>query len=134
MARMIPRIISPDIKSEAEKHVFKLFRDTPGTEDWIVIHSLGIAHHRSLLFGEADFLVLIPFKGLFALEVKGGRVRVNDGIWNFTDRNGHTDSKARGPFEQVNDAVFSVVDYIKSNLDEAHRHLSGLFFGTGVCR
>lgn len=132
MARMIPRIISPDIKSEAEKHIFKLFRDARGTEDWIVLHSLGIAHHRTLIFGEVDFLVLVPFKGLFALEIKGGRVRVKDGIWSFTDRNGHTDSKARGPFEQVNDAVFSVIDYIKTNIDEAHQHLSGLFFGTGV--
>ncbi|HHV00457.1 MAG TPA: hypothetical protein GXX76_11475 [Bacteroidales bacterium] len=38
------------------------------------------------MYGEIDFLVLAPKLGVFALEVKGGRVRREDGVWYFTNR------------------------------------------------
>jgi hypothetical protein len=40
------------------------------------------------MYGEIDFLVLAPKLGVFALEVKGGRVRREDGVWYFTNRYG----------------------------------------------
>ena len=42
MARMIPSVISPEIKSNAERKVFEWFRDDPETEGWVVLHSLGL--------------------------------------------------------------------------------------------
>ena len=68
---MMPSIISPEVNSNAERRLFELFKNCPGTEDWIVLHSLGISTHTKLMHGETDFFVLIPYKGLFALEVKG---------------------------------------------------------------
>ena len=46
MAIMIPSAISPDVKSNAERHIYKWFENAKGTEDWIVLHSLGIVNHN----------------------------------------------------------------------------------------
>jgi len=131
MARMIPSVISPEIKSNAERKIFEWFRDDPETEGWVVLHSLGIANHRTVLYGELDFLVIAPKLGVFALEVKGGRVSCNEGIWSFTNKYGKTTSKARGPFAQANEGMFSLIDAIKLKFGQRHR-LSNLLFGTGV--
>lgn len=132
MAKMIPSVISPEIKSAAEKHIFEWFRDDPRTSDWIVIHSLGISNHNTVIHGETDFFILVPYMGLFALEVKGGRVKRKDGIWSFTDRYGNVGTKERGPFDQAWDGVFSIVGDIKSKLDPSHRYLENIFYGIGV--
>lgn len=132
MAKMIPSVISPEIKSVAEKRIFEWFRDDPATDGWIILHSLGISNHNKVVHGEIDFFVLVPYKGLFALEVKGGRVRRNDGIWSFTNKYGQVTTKERGPFDQVWDGVFSIIGDIKSKLDDSHRYLQNVFFGIGV--
>lgn len=132
MAKMIPSVISPEIKSSAEKHIFEWFRDDPRTSEWIVLHSLGISNHNTVIHGETDFFVLVPYMGLFALEVKGGRVKRKDGIWSFTDRYGNVGTKERGPFDQAWDGVYSIVNDIKSKLDSSHKHLEKIFYGIGV--
>lgn len=131
MARMIPSVISPEVKSNAERKIFEWFRDDPNTEGWVVLHSLGIANHRTVLYGELDFFVIAPKLGIFALEVKGGRVSCNDGIWSFTNKYGKTTTKSRGPFAQANEGMFSLIDSVKKKYGPNHR-LSNLLYGTGV--
>ena len=132
MAIMIPSVISPEVKSGAERKIFEWFRNAPGTDKWIVLHSLGITTHNKVIYGETDFLVLAPKLGIFALEVKGGRVKRENGIWYFTNRYGKTNSKVRGPFEQARDGIFSIVDAIKKRADIEHRHIGNILFGYGV--
>lgn len=132
MAIMIPSVISPEVKSSAERKIFEWFQNAPGTDKWIVLHSLGIATHNKVIYGETDFLVLAPKLGIFALEVKGGRVRREDGIWYFTNRYGQTNSKVRGPFDQAKDGIFSIVDAMKKRIDIEHRHIGNVLFGYGV--
>lgn len=129
---MIPSVISPEVKSNAERRIFKWFEKAPGTDKWIVLHSLGIATHNKVIYGETDFLVIAPKLGIFAIEVKGGRVRRENGIWYFTNRYGKTNKKSRGPFEQARDGIFSIVDAIKKRADADHRHLGNILFGYGV--
>lgn len=129
---MIPSVISPETKSGAEKKIFKWFENADNTDDWVAFHSLGIAHHQTLIEGEVDFLVIAPKLGIFALEVKGGRVKRTDGMWTFTNRAGHVDTKSRGPFEQASDAIFSIMDAIKEKADVEHYNVGNLHFGFGV--
>lgn len=132
MARMIPAEISPDVKSNAERRVFAWFQNCAGTEEWVVLHSLGIANHDQEMFGEVDFFVLAPRMGIFALEVKGGRVTRQEGVWCYTDRKGETNRKRRGPFEQAQDGVQSIIKLIKSRRDRLHSSLDYVLFGHGV--
>jgi len=132
MAIMIPSVIFPDIKSSAECRIFDWFQNAPLTDDWIVLHSLGISTHKKVIYGETDFFVLVPQHGLFALEVKSGRVKRESGIWYFTNKYGKTNSKMRGPFDQAKDGAFSIVSALKKRLDSNHHYLSNVLFGFGV--
>ena len=88
MAKMIPAALSPAVKSPAERKIFEWFKNDPMTKDWVVFHSLGIENHQTVIFGEIDFLVAASDQGVFALEVKGGRIRREDGVWVYTDKYG----------------------------------------------
>ena len=132
MSTMIPPVVGPWVKSNAEKRIFQWFKDAKGTEDWIVLHSLNIAEHVRLIHGETDFLVLAPGYGIFALEVKGGGVQRLNGLWNFTDRTGHTDQTLRSPFEQAWDGIHSIVRYIENHAGAGQRHLQRILYGIGV--
>lgn len=132
MAIMIPSTIAPEVKSSAERRIFEWFRSAPGTDDWIVLHSLGIVMHNRVIYGETDFLVLAPGLGIFALEVKGGRIHRDNGRWYFTNRYDQTDSRDRGPFDQAREGIFSIIAAVKERLDIHHQHLADVFFGYGV--
>lgn len=132
MATMIPALMSPDIKSNAEKHVFEWFKNDPNTEGWIVLHSLGIATHQRVIHGETDFLVLAPGFGMFALEVKGGRVRRKLGKWYFINKYGDADEKVHSPFDQAWEGIYSIRKSIESKLDISHKYLKNIVFGIGV--
>jgi hypothetical protein len=68
-------VLIPDVPKEctySERHVYeRLGRELP--PDWVILHSLGLKNHETKIRGEADIVVLST-KGIFALEVKGGRV------------------------------------------------------------
>lgn len=130
MTRMIPATIHPHVKSGAERRMFDVIRDTPNTDDWICLHSLGLARHAKKRRGEIDFLLLTR-TGVFVLEVKGGGVKRDDGIWHFTDRYGTVHRKSEGPFDQAAGAMFALeADVNRQFKDDARR--SRLLFGYGV--
>ena len=130
MALMIPDIIDHR-SSDAEKKVFNWFKNDSSTDDWVVLHSLYLTNHITLIQGEADFVVLAPGLGIFALEVKGGRVERANGMWKYTDRDNNVSFKARGPFEQASDCIFSIMKLLKESFG-AQSKISNLLFGHGV--
>jgi hypothetical protein len=131
MARMIPPYYSEEVKSRGEKQIFDLFKTDPETSEWIVLHSLALTEHVKRLFGEIDFVVLAPKLGIFCLEVKSGNVERKNGIWHFTNRYGQINTKTRGPFEQAQEGMFSLLSAIKKKYGENSRY-SRLVFGYGV--
>lgn len=62
MAIMIPSVISPEVKSPAERKIFEWFQSVPGTDDWIVLHSMGITTHNKVIYGEIDFRELLQLR------------------------------------------------------------------------
>ncbi|HMJ34971.1 MAG TPA: NERD domain-containing protein [Baekduia sp.] len=79
MARMIPPVWDDRNDSRAEGIVYRKLRDeTP--DDWLVVHSVGLASHRDKPWAEIDFVVIGPF-GVLCLEVKGGTITVVEGAW-----------------------------------------------------
>lgn len=130
MARMIPGTIHPNVRSNAERRLFDVIRDAPGTDEWVCLHSLGLAKHATKRRGEIDFLLLTR-KGVFVLEVKGGRVSRANGVWTFMDRFGNAHQKNESPFDQASSAMFALEEDIRKHFsDDAKR--SRLLFGCGV--
>lgn len=129
MALMYPNLIE-DTKSNAEKCIFQWLRDDPKTNDWIVLHSYPLFKHETLIIGEADFVVLAPNLGVFVLEVKGGLVERKGGVWYFTGKKGTSEGKKRGPFDQGEEGVQSVMKMIKEKFGSSSL-FGRLHFGYG---
>jgi superfamily I DNA/RNA helicase len=120
MAKLSPPYIHKDCKSTGEKMIFDMFRKDSFTEDWIVLHSLNLSQHTTRLYGEIDFLLLIPNAGIFVMEVKGGDVKCIDGVWHFIDRHGNI-NKNKSPFNQARDAMFSLQAEVKKEFGDKHK-------------
>ena len=106
--RMIPTKDFIDFESAAEKKVYKKLEriDWP---DWYCLHSVFLAEHDYQRSGEIDFLLIGPL-GIFIIEVKGGRVRV-DGkrLWVHTNRWGQETRRGKSPFKQANDNMHTLL-------------------------
>src|SRR3989338_3618968 len=100
--------------------IFEIFKNNSFTKDWIVLHSLNLSQHTVRLYGEIDFLILIPSSGIFVMEVKGGDVKCIDGVWHFIDRHGNV-NKNKSPFNQAREAMFSLQAEIKKEFGAKHR-------------
>ena len=108
MARMIPAQIDDSVDSSAEKRVFELLKTDPDTAGWTVLHSLGLARRPTGPYGEIDFVIVIPHEGVLCLEVKGGRLSCEGGIWRTVDRYGRVAELKKSPFAQAKDSMFAL--------------------------
>ena len=123
MAQLIPPHYPPDT-SPGEIVVFDKLRACPA--DWIALHSLHIAEHVRQVEGEADFIVLIPGRGVLCLEVKGHlRAEYKDGAWYLGT---HAAPNYRGPFRQAEEAVHSIKKKVTSSFAQA----KGILFWPAV--
>ena len=123
MAKMIPSRIDESVPSSAERRIFGLLESDPATGRWTVLHSLGLARRRTGPYGEIDFVVIIPGEGIVCLEVKGGRVSCENGIWQTVDRNNNVAILGKSPFMQARESMFAlrqfVIDHFGRSAPEA---------------
>lgn len=118
--RMIPPVI--DVNAPlGEKEIFQLLKDTNSKKfkDCVVFHSLnyppGTEKNKKQsynFFGESDFVILVPSHGLINIEVKGGKISREDGIWYTTNRFGK--HKIKDPFKQATNSLFEIGRYFKT--------------------
>ncbi|WP_444898359.1 NERD domain-containing protein [Microbulbifer sp. VAAC004] len=130
MARMIPQTIHPDVKSSAEKRMFRLLKDAPNTDNWIIIHSLGLSRHQTKRRGEIDFVILCD-RGVFIIEVKGGRISRNGGIWQTQNKYNEYSKLHESPYEQASSAMFALERDVRAKFMGGHP-LHKVIMGYGV--
>ena len=116
---MIPAQIEDEGVSSSEQKIFRLLDRDPDTQDWIVLHSLGLARRKTGPFGEIDFVAIIPGKGIVCLEVKGGRVACKHGEWQTTNRYGEVARLKKSPFMQSRDSMFALRTAIVRHFGES---------------
>lgn len=126
MPEFIPPYMGEEVKSNAERKVFDLLKGLDMKEA-VILHSLGLPRHNSKIFGEVDFVIVCK-RGIACLEIKGGRVERQNGIWRFTDRNGNVNEKTEGPFDQCKGNMFNLRNEIRNNM----KHINNILFTWGV--
>jgi len=124
MAKLVPEV--PKDCPASERMVFeRLGRDLP--DDWIVLHSLELTSHPHKMWGETD-IVVISTKGVFVIEVKGGSISCEDGVWTVRTLNGReVYSKPESPWGQAGTAAATIRTKLYN--DERFR---GCLVGYGV--
>ena len=115
MVEMLPDLLAPEIKSKAEADLFHEFKNHETSERYIILHSLGLSEHVNNIFGEIDFVVICSM-GVLCIEVKGGEVRRDSGVWEFVNRYGKKTQKTEGPFQQVQGNMQSLRTYLLKRL------------------
>lgn len=113
MANMIPRHIDPSVVA-SERRVFAALRTAAASENWTVLHSLGLSSDWAGEFGEIDFVVLMPGAGIICIEVKGGGVAVRDGVWTTRNRYGVTEMLKKSPYRQAQDGQWKLLGTLKT--------------------
>ena len=131
MAKMIPSRIDDNQVSAGERRIFRLLECDPATTNWIVIHSLGIARRRIGPYGEIDFVVIVPGEGVICLEVKGGRLSCEEGVWRTKDRFGRMSILNKSPFMQARESMFALRKAIEHHFGKGSRE-SRCPIGCGV--
>lgn len=108
---MMPRYC-PESAPPGEKGVFAALQASDATNEWVVLHSLGLAEHVRQVEGEADFVVIVPDTGVLVVEVKSHHSidRLSDGRWKL----GNDAPTARGPFQQASEALHSIRDFLEN--------------------
>lgn len=124
--KMFPNYISSD-SSNAEKFLFGELKSLK-MNDWVCLHSLGLSHHIHKRESEIDFLLLGP-AGIFVVEVKGGRIKRENGVWKFIDRLGRVSEKRESPFSQARSALYSIKAELIQHFGDK---IQKLVFGYGV--
>jgi hypothetical protein len=122
MARMIPELTQDQLRglpSRAEARFYEeCRRQLPA--DVLVIYSANWIYRDGrgrLLEGEADFTIVVPQSGVFAVEVKGGGVsfEASTGRWSSVDRN-HRTHEIKDPFRQASNERHAIKDQLLGHL------------------
>lgn len=112
----MPRMIPPYPREGAnvsERRIFDALEGIQGHDDWIAIHSLGVGRHTDAVQGEADFVVLVPGRGILIIEAKAPKyVEYKAGDW-YLDR---VPQPHKDPLKQLDGVRRSIRGHLK-NLD-----------------
>lgn len=124
MAILIPEV--PKKCPNGERLVYeRIGRELP--VGWVALHSLGLPKHETKIWGEAD-IVILGTAGIFAIEVKGGKVSCTNGIWTFGGPDFQSYSKKEDPWTQAKTAMMAV----RERLQAASPEFRNALFGYGV--
>ena len=74
------------------------------------------------IFGEIDFVVIAD-EGILCIEVKGGVVRREEGVWKFINRYEKVSTKHEGPYEQAQGNAQSLRQYLAQRVKDAKLQL-----------
>lgn len=126
MARMIPSVEEKkDFNgSYGEEQLFHIFQKLLPPE-YVVFHSVSWrrrGEHQKWCWGEADYVVFNPKRGLLVIEVKSGEISCNNtGI--IIQTNTLTKEKKRiKPMEQAKKSVYTIADILDEELDPGQEY------------
>lgn len=127
--QVVPNFPHPDATG-SERLVLKLLRGVPwGGPSARALNSLNLPKHLYQRWGEIDFLV-IGEPGMIAIEVKGGAVSCQNGVWRYEDRVGRVVKRSKSPVVQAKEAYFSLIEnYVQGPMGRGF----GSSVPTGFC-
>jgi hypothetical protein len=118
VARMVPSLSAEQLRalrSRAESRFYAAC-EAQLPDDVVVIHGTSWVYRDRLgrvREGEADFTILVPQSGVFAVEVKGGGITFDakSGEWQSVDRSGQV-NQIKDPFRQAASERYALLDQL----------------------
>lgn len=94
--------------------MFLAIKEAEGSDEYVCLHSVGLANPSSKEHAEADFVIVGP-AGVFCIEVKGGNVTRSEGLWVIGPA-GNTYTSTEGPFAQAEKTTHPLRKYIEETV------------------
>ena len=127
MTVMLPKIPNPEATG-SEKVIFNLIENARNSENFVCLHSVGIARHERKSYAECDFVLIGPL-GVFCFEVKGGEVSRKEGLWHI-GWPGKSYTSTEGPFKQAQSLKWPLKNEVELKLSKEFTR--DVLFGWGV--
>lgn len=129
MAKMYPSNISNYLPTDSESAVYyQLKIQLP--DNFEVFYSISWSEIKKdkLIKSEADFIILDPEQGFICLEVKGGRVRVENGEWYVSDSMHGERHLNVSPYNQAENSMY----YFRDVYANKYNYSFNGAYGAGV--
>ncbi len=121
MAKMFPELLPDEVlknkSRSSEVEVYNALKHQLDDEHYVFYSSpwLGIMPDGREIDGESDFLIAHAEKGMISVEVKGGRVKIDENdSWTSTDRYGIT-RNIKNPVEQARSSKHNLLSKLKDS-------------------
>lgn len=114
MAKMIPEKVIYFNTSYGEKKVYESLKKLP--DEYTVFYSIAWQQKdrkkQNVTWGESDFTILHPQKGILVIEVKSGGISYNNGQWLQTRTDTQETNKMKDPLLQANKSKYLFIDIV----------------------
>ena len=120
MARMIPNTMQDDNASYGEKEVFEALKTKLGSE-YVVFHSVrwnDIYAEKRTIWGESDFTVFHPQKGIIVIEVKSGGVECDGNTWTYVRTDNNERYSMKNPLKQADKSKYRFVELLEDLFED----------------
>ena len=109
--------------SFGEEKVYEALKTLP--DDYVVFHSVHWHKKRisgAVIWGESDFTVFNPKRGIIVIEVKSGGIRHDDNGWHQTNTITHEEKRMKDPLAQAERSKFTFVDLLSEQEEKFHTY------------
>lgn len=125
MARMIPNTPMPGEfnGSYGEEKVYNALKELP--PEYIVFHSVRWQKRKrsgNVVWGESDFTVFNPKRGILVIEVKSGGIRHDDSGWHQMNTLTYEEKRMKDPLAQAERSKFAFVDMLAEQEEKFHSY------------
>ena len=127
MSRMIPGDKSREDFNDSlgEERAFDAMEGLP--DDYVVLHSVGWNRSRRngrVIWGESDYVVIVPNRGILVVEIKDGDISLRDGTWVQKNRlNGEEYLLERSPMLQAKYGKYAFLEMMQESEFEYVREM-----------
>ncbi len=119
MARIIPEKVYYFNKSYGEKLVYESLKSL--SDDYTIFYSVlwqqKERRNENIVWGESDFTVFHPKKGILVIEVKSGGISYKDGKWWQTRLDNNEIKSMKDPLIQANKSKYRFISVINEVLE-----------------
>ncbi len=112
MARMIPSVMENDNDSWGEKKVFEALK-TRLSSEYTVFHSVrwnDRNEKQTIVWGESDFTIFHPLKGIIVIEVKSGGIECVNDHWSYIRTDNGEKHDMKNPLKQADRSKYRFKD------------------------
>ena len=122
MAQMIPQLIEEDNDSFGERQVFEALKKLP--DEYTVFHSVrwnDRNEKNTVVYGESDFTVFHPEKGIIVIEVKSGGIECFNNTWTYIRTDNGERNPMKNPLKQADRSKYKFIDLLDNLLGQTER-------------